>query len=222
MIITIDGPAGSGKSCAARKLAARLGFRFIDTGAMYRAVTWAALRARVDWSDQDQLAQIASQAKIELLGSQVLLDGEDVTDAIRTQEITQLTRHAADNRQVRALLVDAQRKLAAEADVVTEGRDQATVVFPQADLKIFLTASAETRAKRRFQDILARGEQVSLVEVLAKQQERDEGDRERKVGGLRLAPDSVVVNTDDMAPDEVVVHLESLVRKVQQTNPGTC
>ncbi|MGI9455620.1 MAG: (d)CMP kinase, partial [Aeoliella sp.] len=190
MIVTIDGPAGSGKSSAARALARRLGFRFLDTGAMYRAVTLAALRRGIDWNDETALALIAAEVEIRLTDDQVFLDGKDVTDEIRTFEITTLTHYAADNRQVRTLMVDLQREMAAGQEIVTEGRDQATLVFPGAECKFYLTASDEVRAQRRYEDLLRRGEKVTQAEVLEKQQIRDQRDLQREFGGLRQAEDS--------------------------------
>ena len=154
------------KSCAARRLARRLGFRFLDTGAMYRAVALAGKRAGVDWDQPEELAAVAASLTLELSNDAILMNGEDVTAAIRTLEITTLTQHAADNQAVRRLLTDQQRAFAAGQDVVTEGRDQATVVFPGAECKIFLTAGEEERARRRFLDLQARGEEVDLAEVL--------------------------------------------------------
>ncbi len=212
MIVTIDGPAGSGKSSAARGLAERLGFQFIDTGAMYRAVTLAGLRRRIDWDDETALALIAAKIELRLTDNRVLLDGEDVTTEVRTFQITSLTRHAADNRQIRELLVALQRDMATGQDTVTEGRDQATVVFPAAECKIFLTASDQVRAERRYLDLVARGEDVTREEVLEKQQQRDQRDRDREFGGLRKAPDSVVVDTDGMSSDVVIERLEQIVR----------
>jgi cytidylate kinase len=215
MIVTIDGPAGSGKSSAARSLAQRLGFQFLDTGAMYRAVSLAGLRRGVDWDDEIALAMLAAEIEMQLVDGRMLLDGEDVTAEIRTFEITTLTRHAADNRQVRMLLIDLQREMAAGRDTVAEGRDQATVVFPGAECKIFLTASDEVRAERRYLDLVARGEDVTRDEVLTKQQQRDQRDRDREFGGLRLAPESIEIDTDVMTPDEVVNRLEQIVRQRQ-------
>lgn len=212
MIVTIDGPAGSGKSSAARELAKRLGFRFLDTGAMYRAVTLAALRRGIDWDDETALALIAAEIDIQLVGDRVLVDGEDVTSAIRTSEITALTRHAADNLAVRDLLVDLQREMAAGEDVVAEGRDQATVAFPGAECKIYLTASDEVRAERRLRDLIDRGEEIALADVLEQQRQRDREDRARPIGGLRKAPDSIELNTDGLSPAEVLDRLEKLVR----------
>jgi len=216
MIITIDGPAGAGKSVAARRLAKNLGFRFLDTGAMYRAVTLAALRQQIDWHDTGALAKIAAEIDLEISDDCVKLNGEDVTAAIRSFEITTLTRHAADNLAVRERLVELQRAFAEEQDIVTEGRDQATVVFPEAELQIYLTASDEVRAQRRYEDLLARGEQVTLPEVLEKQLQRDQRDFEREFGGLRKAENSIEVFTDGLNADEVVAQLEQLVREAEK------
>jgi cytidylate kinase len=217
MIVTIDGPAGAGKSSAARQLARRLGYRFLDTGAMYRAVALAGKRQGVDWSQPEQLARVAASLTLEITDNSVLMNGEDVTAAIRTLEITTLTQYAADNEAVRRRLIDQQRAFAQGRDVVTEGRDQATVVFPDAECKIFLTAGEEERARRRFQDLLARGEEVDLQVVLDKQRIRDQRDVERTFGGLAKAADSIEVNTDGMSPEEVVDRLEEIVRRVQNT-----
>lgn len=212
MIVTIDGPAGAGKSSAARRLAERLGFRFLDTGAMYRAVTLAGQRRGVDWNDPAALAAITEQLQLDLADNRILMNGEDVTAAIRTLEITMLTQFAADNQAVRSRLTDLQRAFAEGHNVVTEGRDQATVVFPGAECKIFLTAGEEERARRRFFDLQARGEEVDLEEVLRKQRLRDQGDVERKFGGLLKAEDSIEVSTDGLTPDQVVDRLEAVVR----------
>ena len=142
MIITIDGPAGAGKSTVAKALARRLGFRFLDTGAMYRAVALAAMRRGLDWDRPENLVALARQLRIELIEDRVLLDGEDVSEAIRAQEGTAVSRHAADNPRVREHLVGLQRALAEKHDVVTEGRDQGTVAFADAQCKIFLPAGA--------------------------------------------------------------------------------
>jgi len=212
MIVTIDGPAGAGKSSAARELARRLGFRFLDTGAMYRAVTWAALERGVDLADAEALAGLAAQLKVELDGNRVLVDGSDVSRQIRSFEITSATPYAADNPAVRELLCVWQRAAAQGHDVVTEGRDQSTVVFPDAECKIFLTAQAKERARRRHGDLVARGEKVSFDEVFANQQVRDERDVSRPVGALRKSDDAIEVATDGLSPDEVVARLEQIVR----------
>jgi CMP/dCMP kinase len=211
VIITIDGPAGAGKSTVARALAQRLGFRFLDTGAMYRAVALAALRRGLDWDAPDDLARLARKLDIRVLGQRIVLDGEDVTEAVRTSEVTAVTRYAADNPQVREILVELQRKLGGKDNVVTEGRDQGTVAFPAAECKIFLTASPIERARRRLRDLQSQGEPVTLEQVLAAQQRRDREDASRDVGPLVPAADAVEVCTDGLSLEEVVDRLQSLI-----------
>ncbi len=212
MIVTIDGPAGAGKSSVSKELARRLGFAFLDTGAMYRAVALAALRARLGDDDENKIADMAERLTIEFRGDQVLLDGADVTQEIRIGEVSAAVYLAADNPRVRARLVDQQRQIARARDTVTEGRDQGTVAFPDAECKIFLTASPLERARRRYAEQAARGESVSLEEVLAQQIERDRRDAIRPVGALVKAADAVEVLTDGLTADEVVARLEEVVR----------
>lgn len=211
MIITIDGPAGAGKSTVARALARRLGFRYLDTGAMYRAVALAGLQRAIDWHDAQALAELARQVRIEWDGQRLLLDGQDVTEAVRTSEVTQVTRYAADNPEVRSYLVELQRALADGHDVVTEGRDQGSVVFPEAACKFFLTASVEERTRRRAADLAAQGECVDLQRVRQAIEQRDREDATRPVGPLVRVPDAIEVSTDGRSVEEVVQHLATLV-----------
>lgn len=213
MIVTIDGPAGAGKSTVARALAQRLGFQYLDTGAMYRAVALAALRRGHDWNRPTELAALARRLRIELSGNRICLDGEDVTDAVRTMEVTAITHYSADNPEVRAHLVALQQALAQRQNVVTEGRDQGTVAFPNARCKIYLTASAEERARRRVGELTARGEPADFAEILTAQRLRDQRDSARSVGPLRRADDAVEVCTDGLSIDQVVDRLEELVRQ---------
>jgi len=213
MIVTIDGPAGAGKSSASRELARRLGFRFLDTGAMYRCVALAAIRRSLGWDDASALAELAESLQIEVGDDRVWLDGEDVTSTIRTMEITTATRYAADNPGVRAHLVVLQRLAANDQNVVTEGRDQGTVVFPTAACKIFLTATAEERARRRMADLHARGERFDYDEVLSRQQDRDRRDCTRSVGPLVQADDAIELVTDGLTAEQVVDRLELIVRQ---------
>ena len=161
MIVTIDGPAGAGKSTTARELAQRLGFRFLDTGAMYRAVAHAAVVRNLGWDDPQRLVELARQIDIQFQDAKVLVDGCDVSAEIRTAEITAVTHHAANNPGVREHLVGLQRVMAADDDIVTEGRDQGTVVFPHAECKIFLTASPAERARRRAEDLRRPGRAIA-------------------------------------------------------------
>jgi cytidylate kinase len=212
MIVTIDGPAGAGKSSIARRLAERLGFQFLDTGAMYRAVALAALRAGLGDDCAEQIGQLASRLSIEMRHDQTVLDGEDVSADIRTSDVSSAVYLAADNVAVRRRLVELQQQIAADRDTVTEGRDQGTVAFPQAECKIFLTASPQERARRRHAELAARGEPITLDEVLAQQADRDRRDAVRPVGALIKAPDAVEVWTDRLSPEEVVERLEQIVR----------
>ena len=213
MIITIDGPAGAGKSTVARRLARKLGYQFLDTGATYRAVALKALRQREGWDRPERLARLAGETRVELSGERVLLDGEDVTDEIRTSAVTEVTHYAADNPGVRAQMVRLQRRLAEGRGVVTEGRDQGTVVFPDADYKIYLTASPAERARRRTVELNDRGEPVTLADVLASLQQRDERDSSRAVGPLKPAADAIEVFTDGKSIDEVVDLIQQIVTR---------
>lgn len=212
MIVTIDGPAGAGKSTVAKALARRLGFAVLDTGAMYRAVTLAAIRRHIDFLLADRLLEAARDATIELREDRTFLNGEDVSDEIRLPEISRAIRFIADEPRVRALLVDHQRRIAGTGDFVAEGRDQGTVVFPDAPCKIFLTAAVEERARRRYEELLARGQTPTLEETAHEVRLRDAADLARPVGALRKAPDAVEFWTDGKSLEQVVGELERLVR----------
>jgi CMP/dCMP kinase len=212
MIVTIDGPAGAGKSSTARLLARRLGFDFLDTGAMYRAVTFAALRNTVDVTDQGALEALMRRVRLEMPPGRVLLDGEDITGVIRTKDITSASGAIAASAVVRRRLVEMQRAIAVGRDFVCEGRDQGTVVFPDALTKFFLTADPVERAKRRQRDMLAHGEQVSWQDVLAAQQARDARDAARAIGPMIPAHDAILLDSTSLTLDQVVDRMEALVR----------
>ena len=213
MIVTIDGPAGAGKSSVARALADRLGFEFLDTGAMYRAVTWAVLKANANLEIADEVEAIARRIRIEFRDNDIFVDSHNVSKEIRTPRVTESVKFAAGNPTVRNILVEQQRRIGSEAEnLVTEGRDQGTVVFPKAECKIFLTATAEERARRRYRELIAKGEMVTFASVLESQNERDQRDEQREHAPLARAEDAVEVYTDEMSQEQVLTHLEWIVR----------
>ena len=212
MIITLDGPAGSGKSTAARRLADELGFRFLNTGAMYRAVGLLCERAGVDLADPDACGRTAAAARIEQRGDRLRVDGEDWTERIGAPAAGTAASAVAVHPPVRAALVALQREIGAAGDTVTEGRDQGTVVFPDAALKIFLTADAAARAERRRSEHAAAGRDVPLEEVLAEVTGRDAKDERRAAAPLRPAADAVRYDTTGKSLDAVVADLVALAK----------
>jgi len=213
MIITIDGPAGAGKSSVARALAARLGFDFLDTGAMYRAVTLAGLRSGCDVTDQHGLGNLLDSLQLEMSPNHIMLNGEDVTTAIRAPEVTAASGAVASSAEVRRRLVDMQRRLAAGRNIVCEGRDQGTIVFPDAACKFFLVADPLERARRRQRDLAARGSQVSLEDVRCAQEERDRRDAARDIAPMVPAADAVILDSTKLTLDEVVERMEQEARR---------
>jgi cytidylate kinase len=211
-VITIDGPAASGKSSVARLLAERLGASFLDTGAMYRAVTLAAIEVGVDMSDEEKLRGVLDSRKFQFTVREgkmaVCIDGVDVTEQIRRQVVTANARYVASAAKLRQKLVEMQREFAArEKKIVTEGRDQGTVAFPDADVKFYLTADAAERAKRRQIELRAKGSSENLEQIQKAIEERDKSDEDRAVGPLRAAEDAIVVDTTDLSIGEVVEKL---------------
>ena len=204
VIITIDGPAGAGKSTIARKVAKRLGLRFLDTGAMYRAFTWKALEAGIDLRDVPAMADLVRSSTLVLEGERVVLDGRDISREIRAERVTAASRHAADPPELRAEIVRLQRDFGKAGGLVTEGRDQGSDVFPEADYKFHLDASIEERARRRRQELEGRGEAVDFEALKRSIEERDERDRRRPVGALRKAADAIEIDTSAMDPEQVV------------------
>lgn len=210
-VVTIDGPAGAGKSTVAKRLADRLGWRLLDTGAMYRAVTLAALRAKTDLNDDRALGLLVAGVSVRLPPGRVLLDDEDITGIVRGVEITRASRFLADSPSVRARLVSLQREFAREYDVVAEGRDQGTVVFPDAFKKFFLVASPEERARRRLAEYLARGESIDFEQVLRDLKDRDERDEARAIAPMKPALDALVIDSTGVDLPDVVDRIEALV-----------
>lgn len=221
MIITIDGPAGVGKSSVAKIVAEKLGLSYLDTGAMYRCVTWEVLRRGVDPNDQNAVAEVAKETDIRFQGDQVFVASHDVTTAIRSDEVTANVSPIADNPQIRERLVSIQREIAAEGNYICEGRDQGTVVFPDAICKIFLVASAEERAARRVRQMAEAEIEADFESILTQQNERDQRDCERPVGKLIKADDAVEVITDNNTLEEVSTILIQIIReKIGKQNPA--
>ncbi len=213
-VVTIDGPAGGGKSTAAKNLAILLGFDYLDTGAMYRAAAMAAYRAGVPLEEYRQVADLLKDHTILNVEGRTFLDGTDVSDDIRTPLITSLTRHTADNPLVREQMVLLQRRAAEGRRIVTEGRDQGTEVFPDSPCKFYLTASPEVRAIRRMKQMQDKGESASYDEILSSIIKRDEGDMHRQVGPLRKPYDAHVIDSSTLSPQQVVDVMASIVTSV--------
>ncbi|KIH76622.1 cytidylate kinase [Geoalkalibacter ferrihydriticus] len=222
-IVAIDGPSGAGKSTISKLLARRLGFAHIDTGAMYRCVALAALRRGIDAEDEVSLAELSLALRIEFrpVGDeqQVLLDGEDVSGAIRTPEVSLLTSRVSSVSEVRENLVELQRRMGEVGGVVLEGRDIGTVVFPQAQAKFFLTASARERGRRRYLELKGKGLDVDLETTIAEVEARDAADSTRQHSPLAQAPDAVLIDSTGLSIDQVVARMEAVVvarRKMQE------
>ena len=205
MIIAIDGPAGSGKSTVAKEVAKMLGFHYLDTGAMYRSIAWLALERGISLDDDEAVAQLARTETVVFsheegnpLPSGVAIAGHDITLEIRTPRIDKAVSPVSAIPAVREALTQQQRAIAASENIVMEGRDIGTVVFPEAELKIFVTASAEVRARRRFDELTAKGQQVDFGEILRNVQERDYIDSHRAVAPLRQAPDALLLDNSSL------------------------
>jgi CMP/dCMP kinase len=218
--VAIDGPAGAGKSTVARRLASRLGFTLVDTGALYRAVALASRRAGVAWDDERgvvAVAQRVAEARSLILlpdaeaGVRVLLDAEDVSDAIRAADMSMGASRVSAMAGVREALLELQRIAGGDGGVVLEGRDIGTVVFPDAEVKFFLTASPEVRARRRYEELLTRGQEADYAGTLAEVRARDEKDTTRVIAPLRQAADAILIDSSHRGADEIVEEMTKAV-----------
>lgn len=212
-VVAIDGPAGAGKSACASALARRLGIEYLNTGAMYRAIALKAMRDHIDLRDEEALAAVARGVRLESLDGRLFMDGEDVTDAVRASAVSLNVRYPAAAPAVRDVMARLQREIGARRPLVTEGRDQGTVVFPDARCKIYLTASAEERARRRLGELAERGEKADFQDILRQIVERDRGDSQRAVGPLRQPADAMLIVSDGMSIEQVVDVMERAARE---------
>ena len=222
LIVAIDGPAGAGKSTVAKRLAKELGYTYMDTGAMYRAFAWKVREGRINLENEKELRAALRDTRIELPEKdgqlRVLLDEADVTSQIRTPELSQWASKVSALRPVRERMVELQRAMGAWGGVVAEGRDIGTVVFPKADVKIFLTASPVERGRRRFEELEGQGKRVTLQETVGEMEERDRRDQERAVAPLRKAEDAVVIDSSDLSVEDV---LHRIMREVKTRMSGS-
>ncbi|MCA9057382.1 MAG: (d)CMP kinase [Planctomycetaceae bacterium] len=218
MIVTIDGPAGSGKSTVARLIAQRLGVRFLDTGAMYRAVALAVLRASIREADADAVGNLAESTAIRFDGDRLLLNQADVSEEIRSPNVTAVSSIIASNPRVRACLVRMQQEIGRQGSLVTEGRDQGTIVFPEAEFKFFLTASLDARAWRRQRELTTSGTNLPLSVVRDQLRQRDDRDEKRQHAPMKPADDARIVDTSHLTIAQVV---DLVVNDVQSRGPAT-
>ena len=214
-LIALDGPSGAGKSSAAKRVAERLGWAYLDTGAMFRATALALQRAGVSLEDEAGLRAVLDALRLEQAGAAIFLNGEDVSEAIRTPEITQFVTPVSQDPRVRKILLEQQRAVGAKGGFVVDGRDIGTVVFPGAALKVFLTASVNARARRRFLEQQAKGMAMSLEEVAADIARRDHADSTRAEAPLKKADDAVELDSSGLSLDEVVERIVALWRSAK-------
>ena len=217
-VIAIDGPSGAGKSSTAKRIAEALGWDYLDTGAMYRATALALQRADVSLEDETALFRVLGTMRLEQLGTRIFLNDEDVSEAIRSYDITQFVTPVSADGRVREVLVEQQRHIGQRGGFVVDGRDIGTVVFPNAALKIYLTASVEARAQRRFLEQQAKGNPMTLAEVAADIQRRDHADSTRDVAPLRQAEDAVELDSSKLTLDEVVAKIVGMWQEVLNSN----
>ena len=219
LIVAIDGPAGAGKSTVAKRVAKEMGYTYMDTGAMYRAFAWRVMKEGLDLKNDGALRKALRDTRIELAErdgrAQVLLNGTDVSEWIRTPELSQMASRVSTSKIVRERMVELQREMGSKGGVVAEGRDIGTVVFPNAEVKIYLDASSPERARRRFEELRSRGDRVDMAGTRGEMEERDRRDRERDLAPLRPAEDALVIDSTVVDVDSVVERImEEIKRKI--------
>ena len=222
MVIAIDGPAGSGKGTVTELLAKELNFTKIDTGAMYRAITWEVIQKKVSLEDIEKIKEILCDSKIEFQKESVFLNQREITNEIRTKEVSNLVSQVSHIPEVRNAMVELQRKMGKNANVIMEGRDIGTNVFPNAEVKIYLDASPEERARRRYEQNLEKGISTTYEEVLENVKFRDHNDKTSNVGPLKIAEDAVIVDSTNLTIEEVVETIKKIVEKKEKKENAKC
>lgn len=222
MVIAIDGPAGSGKGTVTELLAKELNFTKIDTGAMYRAITWEIIQKKVSLEDIERIKEILCNSKIEFQKERVFLNQREITNEIRTKEVSNLVSQVSHIVEVRNAMVKLQREMGENRDIIMEGRDIGTNVFPHAEVKIYLDASPEERARRRYEQNLEKGISTTYEEVLENVKFRDHNDKTSNVGPLRIAEDAVIVDSTDLTIEEVVETIKKIVEKKEKKENAKC
>lgn len=210
-IVAIDGPAGSGKGTIAKILSKECNLLYIDTGAMYRAIAYGMLKNNIKIGEEDKIIELAKNSKIEFIDGKTYLDGQDISSEIRSMEVTKIVSPVSSIIELRKILVNLQRKMAEGCDVVMEGRDITTVVFPNATYKFYLDADVEVRAKRRYDENLSKGINVSFEEILENIKKRDYNDMHKEVGALTRSEDSIYIDSSNMSIEEVVEKIKSKI-----------
>lgn len=222
MVIAIDGPAGSGKGTVTELLAKELNFTKIDTGAMYRAITWEIIQKKVSLEDIERIKEILCNSKIEFQKERVFLNQREITNEIRTKEVSNLVSQVSHIVEVRNAMVKLQREMGENRDIIMEGRDIGTNVFPHAEVKIYLDASPEERARRRYEQNLEKGISTTYEEVLENVKFRDHNDKTSNVGPLKIAEDAVIVDSTNLTIEEVVETIKKIVEKKEKKENAKC
>jgi len=212
-IVAIDGPAGSGKGTVAKILADKCNLVYIDTGAMYRAIAYLTLKNNIDISDEERIVELANTSNIEFIDEKVFVNGEDVTKSIRTMEVTRIVSPVSSIVKLREKLVDMQREMAGNSDVIMEGRDITTVVFPNATYKFYLDASVEERANRRYKENIEKGIEATYDEIKENISKRDYNDMHKEVGSLMRTDDQIYIDSTDLTIDEVVEKMRKIIEE---------